>query len=182
MLGNKDWDGENHVRFTEAWTESTVSQWNSSGIFSQDSIRCSSGEEVKSLLLRLGDQRISQEELYSCRCSTTSPVDQKTMKKNACQMPISFLYLQKDFGKGQWSFIGLGSEKKWYSISEDTRRMGQYGGKVDVGIRRKRTSNFPCYKSIVQRSTQEQRPWKMVRYTIVPIWKRLRLFFAQLFL
>ena len=24
------------------------------------------------------------------------------------------------FGKGQWSFIGLGSEKKWYSIKEDS--------------------------------------------------------------
>ena len=24
------------------------------------------------------------------------------------------------FGKGQRSFIGLGSEKKWYSISEDS--------------------------------------------------------------
>ena len=65
-------------------------------------------------------QRISQEELYSCRCSTTFPVDQETMKKNACQMPISFLFLQRDFGKGQWSFIGPGSEKKWYSFSEDS--------------------------------------------------------------
>ena len=24
------------------------------------------------------------------------------------------------FGTGQWSFIGPGSEKKWYSISEDS--------------------------------------------------------------
>ena len=37
----------NHLRFTEAWTESTVSQWNSSGIFSQDSIRCSSVKKSK---------------------------------------------------------------------------------------------------------------------------------------
>ena len=26
----------------------------------------------------------------------------------------------KRFGKGQWSFIGPGSEKKWYCISEDS--------------------------------------------------------------
>ena len=26
----------------------------------------------------------------------------------------------KRFGKGQWSFIGPGSEKKWYSISDDS--------------------------------------------------------------
>ena len=26
----------------------------------------------------------------------------------------------KRFGAGQWSFLGRGSEKKWYSISEDS--------------------------------------------------------------
>ena len=40
--------------------------------------------------------------------------------------------------------------------------MGQYGGKDVVGIRRKRTPYFPCYKSIVLRSAQKQRPWKIV--------------------
>ena len=29
------------------------------------------------------------------------------------------LYARK-FGKGQWSFIGPGSEKKWYSMKEDS--------------------------------------------------------------
>ena len=47
-------------------------------------------------------------------------MDQETTKKNACQMLISFLYIQKKIGKGQWSFIGPGSEKKWYSIGEDS--------------------------------------------------------------
>ena len=42
MHGNKDWDGSKHLRNTETLTELTVSQWNSSGIFSQDSLRCSS--------------------------------------------------------------------------------------------------------------------------------------------
>ena len=40
-------------------------------------------DEVKSLLRH---QRISQEELYSCRCLTTSPVDQETMKKYTCHL------------------------------------------------------------------------------------------------
>ena len=60
--------------------------------------------------------RISQEESYSCRCSMTFPVDQETMKKNA---NLVSLYAKR-FGKGQWTFIGPGSEKKWYSISEDS--------------------------------------------------------------
>ena len=55
-------------------------------------------QEVKHLLLRLGETpenftgRVS-----SCRCSTTSVVDQETMKKNASRMLNSFLYMQKDF-------------------------------------------------------------------------------------
>ena len=60
-------------------------------------------------------QRISQDESSSCRCSTTSHGDQKTTRKNANQMFNSFLYLQ-----GQWSFLRLGSEKKWYLVSEDS--------------------------------------------------------------
>ena len=36
----------------------------------------------------------------------------------------------KKFGIGQWSFIGPGSEKKWYSMEEkSTRNLGQIGGK-----------------------------------------------------
>ena len=63
-------------------------------------------------------QKFTQEELYLCRCSTTSHVDQET--KNASQMLDSFLYMQRDLDIGQWSFLGPGSEKKWYSISEDS--------------------------------------------------------------
>ena len=40
--------------------------------------------------------------------------------------------------------------------------MGQNGGKDDVDIRRKRTSSLPSHESIVQRSAQKQRRWKIV--------------------
>ena len=36
-----------------------------------------------------------------------------------------FLYMQRDFQKGQWSFIGPGSKKKWYSISAE-RPQGEW--------------------------------------------------------
>ena len=42
------------------------------------------------------------------------------MKKNVWQMLDSYLLYARRFGKGQWSFIGPGSEKKWCSISEDS--------------------------------------------------------------
>ena len=50
----------------------------------------------------------------------TFPVYQKTTKKNAWQMPNSYLCTQKRFGKGQWSLIDPGSGKKWYCISADS--------------------------------------------------------------
>ena len=50
----------------------------------------------------------------------TFPVDQKTTKKNVlANAKLVSLYARR-FGKGQWSFIGPGSEKKWYCISEDS--------------------------------------------------------------
>ena len=40
--------------------------------------------------------------------------------KKECESSLQLVSLHaKKFGAGQWSFLGLGSEKKWYSISED---------------------------------------------------------------
>ena len=55
-------------------------------------------------------QRISQEGLSSCRCSTTS---------HGANARLVSIYAKR-FGTGQCSFLGPGSEKKWYSISEDS--------------------------------------------------------------
>ena len=52
-------------------------------------------------------QRISQEELSSCRCSTTSHGDQETMKKNASQMLDSSLYMKEDLEKDNGIFSVL---------------------------------------------------------------------------
>ena len=52
-------------------------------------------------------QRISQEGLSSCRCSTTSHGDQETMKKNASQMLDSFLKMQEDLEQDNGHFLVL---------------------------------------------------------------------------
>ena len=65
-------------------------------------------------------QRISQEESYLCQCSMTFPVRSKDNEKEClANAKLVSLYARR-FGKGQWSFIGPGSEKKWYCISEDS--------------------------------------------------------------
>ena len=77
--------------------------------------------KVKDLLSRLGETpENSQEEFYLCRCSTTFLVGTKDNEKE-CVANAKFVSLYaKKFGIGQWSFIGPGSEKKWYSMKEDS--------------------------------------------------------------
>ena len=68
--------------------------------------------------------------------------------------------LARKFGIGQSSFIGPGSEKKWYSMEEHSSQgIWDPSRTRCCWIRRKRMSNFPCNDSIVQRSTQKQRTW-----------------------
>ena len=78
--------------------------------------------KVQELLLRLGEtpENFLQDGLSSCRCSTTSHGDRKTKKKECESNAQLFSLLAKRFGAGQWSFLGPGSEKKWYFISEDS--------------------------------------------------------------
>ena len=45
---------------------------------------------------------------------------EKAIKKNVWQMPESLKKLATKFGIGQWSFIGPGFEKKWYSAEENS--------------------------------------------------------------
>ena len=67
---------------------------------------------VQDLLLRLGEtQRSLQDELSSCRCSTTSHGDRKTTRKNANQMLNSFLCLQEDSEQDNGHFSVLAQRK-----------------------------------------------------------------------
>ena len=71
--------------------------------------------------------------------------------------------LAKKFGIGQWSFIGPGSEKKWYP-SENSPQ-GAWDNIAEGMLLEFAESghpNFPCNDSIVQGYSQEQRAWKTV--------------------
>ena len=58
----------------------------------------------------------------------------------------------KKFGKGQWSFIGPGSEKKWYSMEENSPQgiWDYIAEKMLLEFAEKRMSNVPRYEPIVQ--------------------------------
>ena len=89
--------------------------------------------------------------------------DRKDNKDECLKNAESVKVLARRFGIGQWSFIGPGSEKKWYSSENSPQgALGQYCGANVAGICRKWTSYFPCNDSIVQEYSQEQRAWEIV--------------------
>ena len=111
MQGTKIGMVQNHLQNTETLTESTASQWNSSGYFPGfNSLQLN--DEVKCLLLRLGETPENfTGRIFSGLRSMIIPVDQETMKKNACQMPISLLYMQRDLEEDNGHSLALVPKK-----------------------------------------------------------------------
>ena len=50
------------------------------------------------------------------------------------------------FGTGQWSFLDLGSEKKWYSISEDSPQ-GEWDKMAELMMITFRESGHPVFRA-----------------------------------
>ena len=102
------------------------SRRNSSGTSSQDSIRCSSPTKSKVYCTDWEKhQKISQEEFYSCRCSTTFPMEQKTMKKNVWQTLESYLYMRGNLVKDNGhSLVWFRKEVVLYERGQSIRNLG----------------------------------------------------------
>ena len=83
----------------------------------------------------------------------------------------SFLYLQKRFGAGQWSFSRTWIREKvaFYQWRQSTRWMGQSRWIDDGDTRRKRTPSLSSLEPTVQRSAQKQRRWKILN-TLLRWW------------
>ena len=86
----------------------------------------------------------------------TSLVTKGNKEECLANVKVVSLYAKR-FGIGQWSFIGPGSEKVVFC-----RELGIILRKNVIGIRRKRTSYFPCNDSIVQWYSQDHKTWKTV--------------------
>ena len=123
MHGKKDWDGSNHLRFTETLTESTVSQWNSSGIFPGfDTLQLC--DKVTSLLSRLGEtpENFTGRIIFMSMFNDISCGSRDNEQECLANARLVSLYAKR-FGAGQWSFIGPGSEKKSGILSVKTVHM-----------------------------------------------------------
>ena len=139
-------------------------------------------DEVKSLLLKLGETpenftgRIIFMSMFN-DISCGSRDNEKECMSNANLVSL----FAKRFGKGQWSFIGPGSEKKWYSISEDSPQ-SEWDNMAERMLLLENLQKADVQFSVLQVHCPEvdskAKVMENCRYTIQPIWKRLRLFFA----
>ena len=77
-------------------------------------------QEVKRLLLRLDEtpENFTGRIIFMSMFNDVSWGSRDTEKE--CESNARLVSLNaRRLGAGQWSFLGPGSEKKWYSISED---------------------------------------------------------------
>ena len=105
-------------------------------------------------------------------------VDQKKMKKNACQMPISFLCMQKDLEKDNGHLLVLVLRKSGtLSVKIVHKESGTIWRKECWNLQ-KADVQFSVLQVHCPEVDSEAKVVENCRYTIQPIWKRLRLFFA----
>ena len=69
------------------------------------------------------------------------------MKKNASQVLHLFLSVQRDFRTGQWSFLGSGSEKKWYSSTHESKPQGEWDRVAEQMMLTFAESKHPVFRS-----------------------------------
>ena len=91
--------------------------------------------------------------------------------------------LAKKFGIGQWSFIGPGSEKKWYSM-EDNSPQGAWDHIADEMLLEFAESGCPIFRATtpLSRVSSKAKDMEHCQFTLLPTKKQLRLFFKKLFL
>ena len=94
--GEPNWIGLRTLSNTDNCIESMESRWNSSGWFSQDSLRCRFSTKSKNLWKPWDvNQKDSRKGLSSCRCTTTSYGEIRITNKYVSPIPPLYLNMQR---------------------------------------------------------------------------------------
>ena len=110
---------QNYRNFDRIDGDPTEVEWNIFQGFSTLQL----SEEVKRLLYRIGEtpENFTGRILFMSMFNDISCGTKDNEQECLANAQLVSLNARK-FGKGQWSFIGPGSEKKWYSMKEDSPR------------------------------------------------------------
>ena len=101
-----------------------------------------------------------------------------------CNANATFVSLfAKRFPAGRWSFLGPGLERKWY-LTYIARPHGEWDRVAELMMIKFRESEHPNFRSTspLSRGVLKSKGGGNCQYTSVPMGRRLKLFFAQLFL
>ena len=137
--------------------------------------------KVTDLLSRLGEtpETFTGRILFMSMFNDISCGTKENEEECLAHAKVVSLYARK-FGKGQWSFFGPRSEKKWYSMEERAVHK-------EFGIISRKRCCWNSLKVAVQFSVQQlhcpgvssrAKDTENCRFTNVPTRQRLRLFFA----
>ena len=151
-----------HPQFNEAWKnrvagirseksyrdydaingESTEFEWNIFPGFTTLQL-C---DKISDILSNLDKhQQLSQEEFYFMSMCNDISCDRKDNKDECLRNAESVKALARSFGIGQWSFIGPGSEKKWYS-SENSPQ-GAWNNIAEQMLLEFAESGYPVFRA-----------------------------------
>ena len=167
---------------TELWTQLTENRWNSSGIFSQDSPHCSLSVKSK-VPVKVSDT--PEEFRGRIIFSMFNDISWRSKdNEQECELSAKLVSIYaRRFSPGRWSFLGPGSEKKWYS-TPDSKPQGDWDRVAELMMINFSESGHPVFRARVH-CPEERSKAKVVenyQYTSALMRERLKLFFAQLFL
>ena len=145
-------------------------------------IKKNASEEVKRLLLRLDETPENfTGRIIFMQCSMAFLVDQKTTKKNAWQMPNSYLCTQGDLEQNNGHFLVLVQRKSAIlSVKIIHNENGTMWRKRCCWNSQQANVQFSVLQVHCRDVDSKAKDMENCRYTMQPIWKRLRLFFTQL--
>ena len=141
--------------------------------------------KVQEILLRLGEttENFTGRNIFMSMfndISWGSKDNKKECESNAQHVSL----FAKRFGAGQWSFLGPGSEKKWYSISEENPQC-EWDRVAELMMIKFGESGHPVFRATSPLSRgvlKKQRWWKIVDPLLCRPWNDYNCFFAQLLL
>ena len=87
----------------------------------------------------------SQDESSSCQCTKTLYGEKKGNKELRIVNSRTVAGYAKRFAQGHWSFLGLGSEKKWYG-SNTYKRNGEWDDVAEHMLLNLSESGHPVFR------------------------------------
>ena len=127
LLGNSSWIGSKIHHNTELWTQLTENRWKFKWNIFPGFTTLQLVQEVQKLMNKMGEpEQFQGRIIFMSDVQMTSYGELKTMRRNVLLIPHLCLYFAKRFPAGRWSFLGPGSETKWYSTFNE-RPQGEWG-------------------------------------------------------